>query len=136
MPVCGYGSILGGHRHQACWILCHSGGCAAFEDYLAKSDYAHNSILIEHVMAADSDAGGSEIADNGLLRIVGGFAGLSGAIDNSLKTSYARGPYNHNNMQSVVVRGVGGATDNYPYNFLIRCSFFPTRKKPQSHRLG
>jgi len=118
-------ALCDANKNQACWIICHSAGCAAFEDYLAKSDYAHNSILIEHVMAADSAAGGSEIADNGLLRIVGGFAGLSGAIDNSLKTSYARHAYNHNNMQSVVVRGVGGATDNYPYNWLIRCSFFP-----------
>ncbi len=97
-------------KNQACWILCHSAGCAAFEDYLAKSDYAHNSILIEHVMAADSAAGGSEIADNGLLSVVGGFTGLTGRIDQSLKTSYARGAYNHNNMQGVVVRGVGGAT--------------------------
>jgi hypothetical protein len=112
-------------KNQACWILCHSAGCAAFEDYLAKSDYAHNSILIEHVMAADSAAGGSEIADNGLLSVVGGFTGLTGRIDQSLKTSYARGAYNHNNMQGVVVRGVGGATGSYPFNWLIACSFFP-----------
>src|SRR5215471_21261735 len=73
-------ALCNANKGQACWIICHSAGCAAFEDYLAKSDYAHNPILIEHVMAADSAAGGSEIADNGLLRIVGGFGGLSGAI--------------------------------------------------------
>lgn len=61
-------ALCDANKGQACWILCHSAGCAAFEDYLAKSDYAHNSILIEHVMAADSAAGGSELANNGLLR--------------------------------------------------------------------
>jgi hypothetical protein len=118
-------ALCDANKGQACWILCHSAGCAAFEDYLAKSDYAHNSILIEHVMAADSAAGGSELANNGLLRWLGGISGLGGKIDNSLKTSYARGAYNHNNMQSVVVRGVGGATNSYPLHFLIACNFFP-----------
>ncbi|MBV8549788.1 MAG: hypothetical protein JOY54_00705 [Acidobacteriaceae bacterium] len=115
------------NKGQECWILCHSAGCAAFEDYLSNSDYAHNSILIEHVMAADSAAGGSELADNGLLRWIGGRTGQSGRLDNSLKTSYARGAYNHNHMQGVVVRGVGGATDNYPLHFLIACNFFPSQ---------
>ena len=110
---------------QACWIICHSVGCAAFEDYIAKSNYAHNSILIEHVIAADSAAGGSELADNGVLRWIGGLRGLTGPIDNSLKTSYARGAYNHNNMQGVVIRGIGGATANYPLANIIACHFFP-----------
>jgi hypothetical protein len=110
---------------QACWIICHSAGCAAFEDYLAKSDYAHNSILIEHVIAADSAAGGSELADNGLLQWLGGLGGQRANLDASLKTSYARGAYNHNNMQGVVVRGVGGATSTYPLVDLIACHFFP-----------
>lgn len=118
-------ALCDNNKGQACWILCHSAGCAAFEDYLAKSDYAHNSILIEHVMAADSAAGGSELADNGLLRWIGGLTGASGNIDNSLKTSYARGAYNHNHMQSVVIRGVGGATSSYPFADLIACHFFP-----------
>jgi hypothetical protein len=118
-------ALCDNNKGQACWILCHSAGCAAFEDYLSKSDYAHNSILIEHVMAADSAAGGSELADNGLLRLLGGITGQGATLDNSLKTSYARGAYNHNNMQSVVVRSVGGATDSYPLHFLIACNFFP-----------
>jgi hypothetical protein len=118
-------ALCDNNKGQACWILCHSAGCAAFEDYLSKSDYAHNSILIEHVMAADSAAGGSELADNGVLRFIGGLTGLGGRIDNSLKTSYARGAYNHNNMQSVVVRGVGGATSSYPLSWLLACNFFP-----------
>src|SRR5215472_14846622 len=71
---------------QACWIICHSAGCAAFEDYIAKSNYAHNSILIEHVIAADSAAGGSELADNGLFRWLGGVSGKGANLDNSLKT--------------------------------------------------
>jgi len=110
---------------QECWIICHSAGCAAFENYLAKSDYATNSLLFAHVIAADSAAGGSELADNGVLSFIGGLTGLSGTIDESLKTSYARGAYNHNNMQGVVVRGVGGATDSYPNHALIACNFFP-----------
>ena len=118
-------ALCDNNKGQVCFILCHSAGCAAFEDYLAKSDYAHNSILIEHVMAADSAAGGSELADNGLLRLLGGLFGQSARLDNSLKTSYARGAYNHNHMQSVVVRGVGGATNSYPLHFLIACNFFP-----------
>ncbi len=112
---------------QACWIICHSAGCAAFEDYLAKSNYAHNSILIEHVIAADIGraAGGSELADNGLLQWLGGLSGCRANLDASLKTSYARGAYNHNNMQGVVVRGVGGATASYPLANVIACHFFP-----------
>ena len=110
---------------QECWIICHSAGCAAFENYLAKSNYASNSLLFAHVIAADSAAGGSELADNSVLRFIGGLTGQSGAIDDSLKTSYARGAYNHNNMQGVVVRGVGGATDSYPNHALIACLFFP-----------
>lgn len=112
---------------QECWIICHSAGCAAFENYLAKSNYATNPLLFAHVIAADSAAGGSELADNGVLRFIGGLTGQSAAIDDSLKTSYARGAYNHNNMQGVVVRGVGGATDSYPFHFLIACSFFPSQ---------
>lgn len=118
-------ALCDSNQGQQCWVLCHSAGCAAFENYLAKSDYATNSILIAHVMAADSAAGGSELADNGLLRLIGGLTGQSGAIDDSLKTSYARQAYDHNNMQGVVVRGVGGATDNYPLHAVIGCNFFP-----------
>lgn len=103
------------NKHQECWIICHSAGCAAFEDYLAKSDYARNSILIAHVMAAESAAGGSEIADNRILEWFGQ------PIDESLKTSYARGAYNHNNMQGVYVRGSGGTLNNT----ITACLFFP-----------
>jgi len=112
-------------KGQECWIICHSAGCAAFENYLSKSNYATNPLLFAHVIAADSAAGGSELADNGVLRFIGGLTGQSAAIDDSLKTSYARGAYNHNNMQGVVVRGVGGATDSYPFHVLIACNFFP-----------
>jgi hypothetical protein len=110
---------------QECWIICHSVGCSAFENYLSKSNYATNPLLFAHVIAAESAAGGSELADNGLYRLIGGAAGVSGAIDTSLQTSYARGAYNHNNMQGVVVRSIGGATDSYPNHSLIACSFFP-----------
>jgi hypothetical protein len=120
-------SLCDSSKGQECWIICHSAGCSAFENYLSKSNYATNSILIAHVMAANSAAGGSELADNGVLRYIGGLTGASGNIDNSLKTSYSRGAYNHNNMQGVVVRGIGGATDSYPNHALIACLFFPSQ---------
>jgi hypothetical protein len=110
-------------KGQECWIICHSAGCAAFENYLAESNYASNPLLFAHVIAADSAAGGSELADNSL---VGFFFGHP--IDDSLKTSYARSAYDHNHMQGVVVRGVGGATDNYPGHFIIACNFFPSQR--------
>jgi hypothetical protein len=117
------------NKKQECWIICHSAGCAAFEDYLAKSDYAHNSIEIGHVMAADSAAGGSELADNRFLREVCTLLGGCGPIDASLTTSYARHAYNHNNMQGVVVRAVGGATNNYPGHWFFACHFFPRQQQ-------
>jgi len=96
---------------NTCYIICHSAGCAAFENYLTKSNFATNTISIQHVIAAESAAGGSELADA---------AFWSGGISGSLKTSYARSAYNHNNMQGLVVRGFGGTNcDAWP-----QCNLF------------
>ncbi|HLJ27336.1 MAG TPA: hypothetical protein VKY85_11555 [Candidatus Angelobacter sp.] len=105
-------------NNQECWIICHSAGCAAFENYLAKSNYCCNPIFIAHVMAASSAAGGSELAD------VSQFLPFFGhTIDSSLTTGYARGAYNHNNMQGVVVRSIGGTKNNTA----SACLFFPSQ---------
>jgi len=98
-------------KGNTCYIICHSAGCAAFENYLTKSNFATNTISIQHVMAAESAAGGSELADA---------AFWASGIDASLKTGYARGAYNHNNMQGLVVRGFGGTNcDAWP-----QCNLF------------
>jgi hypothetical protein len=122
-------SLCNGNNHQECWIICHSAGCAAFENYLAKSNYCCNPILIAHVMAASSAAGGSEIATV--------FSWLGKTIDQSLTVNYARGAYNHNNMQGVVVRGIGGTLNNTA----TACLFFPEQSagnnnNPDCNRCG
>lgn len=109
-------SLCDFNNNQECWVICHSAGCAAFESYLASSDYALNTIFIAHVMAAGSAAGGTELAT---------FSPIP--IDNSLTTEYARNAYDHNNMQGVVVRGIGGTGDGSPGNQTINCAFFPSQ---------
>jgi len=106
-------SLCDANNNQECWIICHSAGCNAFENYLAKSNYSSNSILIAHVMAASSAAGGSELANT--------FGWIGETIDQSLTTDYSRSAYDHNNMQGVVVRGFGGTLNNT----LTSCLFFP-----------
>jgi hypothetical protein len=104
------------NNNQECWIICHSAGCGAFENYLAKSNYCCNPIFIAHVMAASSAAGGSELAN-----VSQNLPFFGHTIDSSLATGYARSAYNHNNMQGVVVRGFGGThNDN-----ASACLFFP-----------
>jgi hypothetical protein len=116
-------SLCDMNNNQECWIICHSAGCAAFENYLAKSDYATNTIFIAHLMAAGNAAGGSELADSGQSLL----GGLAKPIDTSLTTIYARTAYDHNNMQGVVVRGIGGTGDGSPGNQAINCAFFPSQ---------
>jgi len=106
-------ALCDANNNQECWIICHSAGCSAFENYLAKSNYCCNSILIAHVMAASSAAGGSEFANT--------LSWVGHTIDQSLTTGYSRGAYNHNNMQGVVVRGFG-TTHN---TTIPACLFFP-----------
>ena len=106
-------ALCDANNGQECWIICHSAGCSAFENYLAKSNYCCNSILIAHVMAASSAAGGSEIANT--------LGWVGHTIDQSLTTDYSRGAYNHNNMQGVVVRGFGGTLNTT----VTSCLFFP-----------
>ncbi len=122
-------SLCNVNNGQECWIICHSAGCAAFENYLAKSNYCCNPIFIAHVMAASSAAGGSEIANV--------FSWLGHTIDKSLTVSYARGAYDHNNMQGVVVRGFGGTFNNTA----TACLFFPSQSvtstsNPNCNRCG
>lgn len=94
---------------QQCWIICHSAGCAALEHYIATSNYCCNTIYIEHVMAAGSAAGGTELASWAWL-----WPPAQMTIDSSLQPPYARGAFNHNNMQGVVVRGIGGTHNDTP----------------------
>lgn len=110
---------------QRCYIICHSAGCAAFENYLATSNYSSNSIYFIHVLAAASAAGGSELANSHRLNQVLKPFGLSGAIDDSLATGYARNQYNHNNMQGVKIRGLGGTVTDGGLSIIVKCSFFP-----------
>jgi hypothetical protein len=113
-------------NNQLCYVICHSAGCAAFENYLAKSDYATNSILIPYVIAAESAAGGSELADSDVA-LLGEALGQNtvAPIDASLTTSFARGEYNHNNMQGVLIRGTGGTSNDVATEVITTCAYFP-----------
>ena len=115
-----------GKNGQACYIICHSIGCAAFENYLAKSSYSTDGIVIKWVLAAESAAGGSELADSAVA-LIGQSLGFNtnAPIDASITTSYARGAYNHNNMQGVIVRGTGGTSNDTATEVLTTCAYFP-----------
>ena len=119
-------SLCSASADQMCWIICHSVGCAALENVFEKLNGTSVGSLVNvaHVIAASSAAGGSELADNGLLRYIGGLTGLSSTIDNSLKTSYARSAYNHNLMLAVV-RGIAGTSNDQSTNIVTSCSFWP-----------
>jgi hypothetical protein len=115
-----------GANGQACYIICHSIGCAAFENWLAKSSYSTSKLVIHSVLAAESAAGGSELADSGVA-LIGESLGLNtdAPIDASITTSYTRGDYNHNNMQGVIVRGTGGTSNDTDTEVLTTCAYFP-----------
>jgi hypothetical protein len=119
-------SLCSASADQMCWIICHSAGCAALENVFEKLNgtSAGSLVNVAHVIAASSAAGGSELADNGLLRYIGGLTGLSSTIDNSLKTSYARSAYNHNLMLAVV-RGIAGTSNDQSTNIVTSCNFWP-----------
>lgn len=114
------------NKNELCYIICHSAGCAAFENYLAKSDYSSNSIVIPYVIAAESAAGGSELADSDaeILGAIFGVAGIS-TLDESITTGFARAEYNHNNMQGVLIRGTGGTSNDEPTEAITTCHYFP-----------
>lgn len=115
-----------GKNSQACYIICHSIGCAAFENWLAKSNYSTSGLVIHWVLAAESAAGGSELADSNVA-LLGESLGFNtvAPIDASITTSYARGAYNHNNMQGVIVRGTGGTSNDTASEVLTTCAYFP-----------
>ena len=120
-------SLCNASNNQLCWLVCHSAGCAALENVLSKT--AGTPPSVAHVIAASSAAGGSELADNGLLRWIGGLTGLSASIDDSLKTSYARGAYDHNNMPTVV-RSIAGTSNDQSTNVVTQCLFWPQQSGP------
>jgi hypothetical protein len=122
-------SLCSRENNQMCWIVCHSAGCAALESVFAKVHGSASPPNIAHVIAASSAAGGSELADNGLLRYIGGLTGLSSTIDNSLKTSYARGAYNHNNMVAAI-RAISGTSNDTATEVLTSCNFWPQQSGP------
>jgi hypothetical protein len=106
---------------DSCYIVCHSAGCAAFENYLAKSDYNSNPLLFHYVLAGESAAGGSELAEVAMLGAAFGVPGTA-KIDESLTPGFARGEYNHNNMQGVLVRGSGGTSnDSFGIEAAVAC---------------
>lgn len=88
---------------QTCVVICHSAGCAAIEYFISNLPSGSKTVIYA-VHAAGSAAGGSELASDD-------FGGVLAGIDVSLEPSNARSMYNHNNMQGIPVRGIGG-TDN------------------------
>jgi hypothetical protein len=124
-------SLCSSSADQMCWIICHSAGCAALENVFEKLHGLSAGSLpnVAHVIAASSAAGGSELADNGLLRYIGGLTGLSANIDNSLKTSYARSAYDHNLMLAVI-RGIAGTSNDQSTNIVTQCNFWPQQSGP------
>lgn len=115
-----------GKNGQACYIICHSIGCAAFENWLAKANYSTSGLVIHWVLAAESAAGGSELADSNVA-LLGESLGfnITAPIDASITTSYARGAYNHNNMQGIIIRGTGGTSNDTATEVLTTCAYFP-----------
>jgi hypothetical protein len=103
-------------NNQFCSVICHSAGCAAIENFIAG--YSDQNVInaIENVLAAESAAGGSELANDeeslpswmdGVLNDIWG-SDITAPIDQYLTTSYARSAYDHNNMQYVPIRGLAG----------------------------
>ena len=114
-------------NHQSCRVICHSAGCAAFENWLAKSSYQNgNSLFIGAVIAAGSAAGGSEAADHFFSEP---FDIDPADIDGSLTPDYARHAYDHNVMHNVAIRGIAGTTNPYNSSYWgfanTKCTYFP-----------
>lgn len=104
-----------GIKDQYCYVICHSAGCAAVENYIAKShrvwmDDPNNPIIIQHVIAAASAAGGSELAQFGCDSLGSWLIGANN-IDCSLRMADARNAYNHNHMATVPIRGIAGTSN-------------------------
>lgn len=101
---CQYTAAAG---YQECYIICHSAGCAASEYFMANDNYCCNPDFFAHVMEAGSAAGGSELASWSWL-----WPPSQMTIDASIVPTYARSHFNHNNMQGVVIRGIGGSNND------------------------
>ena len=91
-----------------CRIVCHSAGCYAMEYFISNSATIYN---IDAIMASSSAAGGSELANMAIW--------ASNSMVDALKTSNARGSYNHNNMKGAGIWGLAGYKgDWYASGFL------------------
>jgi triacylglycerol esterase/lipase EstA (alpha/beta hydrolase family) len=80
-----------------CTIICHSAGCYATSYFLDKAGRSYN---IRTVVSAGSAEGGSQLADVAFWKK----NGMVGA----LKTSVARGSYNHNDTKGTPFRMLAG----------------------------
>jgi hypothetical protein len=104
------------NTNQYCSVICHSAGCAAFENFVAVTAQPNVIDAVVNVIAAGSAAGGSELANletsipsviEQLYQLIFG-EGTFAPIDQYLTTSYARQAYDHNNMQAIPVRAIAG----------------------------
>ena len=82
---------------NSCVIICHSAGCYATEYFLDKTTTTYN---VKRILASSSAAGGSDLAN-------AAFWPSDGMVT-ALKTSNARGSYNHNNMKGIGVYAIAG----------------------------
>jgi hypothetical protein len=97
-------------KGQYCYVICHSAGCAALENYIATSGEVGTRIQIVRVIAAASAAGGSEVAQQGCDSGIS-LAIAANNIDCSLRMADARNAYNHNQMHGVSILGIAGTTN-------------------------
>jgi hypothetical protein len=112
----------GSLQSLGCSVICHSAGCAAFENWLAKA--APTSAYLPVIMEAGSASGGSEIAniEEDIVNAVdlGGldpwgpdvvhwaFGQYVGNIDVSLETGNARNIYQHNDTDYNTLYNIAG----------------------------
>jgi len=108
------------NTNHYCTVICHSAGCAATEHFIAVCTHQNVLAAITTVIAAGNAGGGSEFAN--LLESLGSvipswvlqilvdeYGGKEIArLDFFLTTSYARGAYDHNHMQTVPIRALAG----------------------------
>jgi hypothetical protein len=104
----------GNDKNTVCHFICHSAGCAALEQVLARlrSERLLHKFNLANVLAAASAAGGSELANHGWGLPEGTVTAHKVArIDRSLTTNYARNAYNHDHME-IPVRAIAGTQLN------------------------
>jgi hypothetical protein len=101
------------NTNHYCAVICHSAGCAATEHFIAVCTHQNVLAAITSVMAAGSAAGGSDLADLEeslpvLPQWILDLLGFEAPLDAFLTTSYTRGAYDHNHMQTVPIRALAG----------------------------